>query len=73
VLPNHLEKNHLYYGDNFDVLQRYLRDESVDLVYLDPPVLNRGPRRARVSRAGVVTRARTRSGLINTISLQRHG
>ena len=27
----------LYYGDNLDILQRYLADESVDLVYLDPP------------------------------------
>lgn len=29
--------NQLYYGDNLDVLRRYIRDESVDLVYLDPP------------------------------------
>jgi len=27
----------LYYGDNLDILRRYLADESVDLVYLDPP------------------------------------
>ena len=27
----------LYYGDNLDILRRYLRDETVDLVYLDPP------------------------------------
>src|SRR5437870_3697389 len=27
----------LYYGDNLDILGRYLDDESVDLVYLDPP------------------------------------
>ena len=38
---NKPEKNHLYYGDNFDVLQRYLREESVDLVYLDPPFNSR--------------------------------
>lgn len=31
------EPNHLYYGDNLDVLRRYLKDESVDLIYLDPP------------------------------------
>ena len=30
-------KNRLYYGDNLDVLRRYVRDETVDLVYLDPP------------------------------------
>jgi site-specific DNA-methyltransferase (adenine-specific) len=27
----------LYYGDNLDILRRSLKDESVDLVYLDPP------------------------------------
>lgn len=27
----------LYYGDNLDVLRRHVADESVDLVYLDPP------------------------------------
>lgn len=30
-------KGKLYYGDNLDVLRRYLANESVDLVYLDPP------------------------------------
>jgi DNA modification methylase len=35
------EKNKLYYGDNLDVLQRYVKDESVDLVYLDPPFNSR--------------------------------
>ena len=29
--------NLLYYGDNLDVLRRHVKDESVDLVYLDPP------------------------------------
>ena len=29
--------NKLYYGDNLDVLRRHVADESVDLVYLDPP------------------------------------
>lgn len=31
------EANALYYGDNLDILRRYIADESVDLVYLDPP------------------------------------
>lgn len=30
-------ENLLYYGDNLGVLQRHVKDESVDLVYLDPP------------------------------------
>ena len=29
--------NKLFYGDNLDVLGRHVADESVDLVYLDPP------------------------------------
>ena len=28
---------HLYYGDNLDVMKRHIKDESVDLIYLDPP------------------------------------
>ena len=32
-----MSNNLLYYGDNLDVLRRYVADESVDLVYLDPP------------------------------------
>lgn len=43
--------NHLYYGDNLQVLREHIKDESVDLIYLDPPfnsnatynVLFRGP------------------------------
>jgi len=30
-------ENILYYGDNLDVLRRYIRDEVIDLIYLDPP------------------------------------
>lgn len=29
--------NVLYYGHNLDILRRYVKDESVDLIYLDPP------------------------------------
>ena len=29
--------NLLFYGDNLDVLRLHIKDESVDLVYLDPP------------------------------------
>ena len=29
--------NALYYGDNLHVLREHIKDESVDLVYLDPP------------------------------------
>jgi len=29
--------NQLYYGDNLHVLRQHIADESVDLIYLDPP------------------------------------
>ena len=30
-------ENTLYYGDNLDILREYIKDESIDLIYLDPP------------------------------------
>ena len=30
-------KNTLYYGDNLTIMREHIADESVDLVYLDPP------------------------------------
>lgn len=30
-------ENTLFYGDNLDIMRRHLPDESVDLVYADPP------------------------------------
>ncbi len=30
-------KNKLYFGDNLDILRHHIEDESVDLIYLDPP------------------------------------
>lgn len=30
-------KKRLYYGDNLKILQEYIQNESVDLIYLDPP------------------------------------
>jgi DNA modification methylase len=32
-----LQTNVLYYGDNLEILRKYLPDASVDLIYLDPP------------------------------------
>jgi len=29
--------NTLYFGDNLSILRDYVKDESVDLIYLDPP------------------------------------
>ena len=32
-----MSKHQLYYGDNLEILQKYVPDESVDLIYIDPP------------------------------------
>ena len=32
-----LETNVLYYGDNLEILRKYIPDDSIDLIYLDPP------------------------------------
>ena len=32
-----IESNHLFYGDNLAILREQVPDESVDLIYLDPP------------------------------------
>ncbi|MCC6681228.1 MAG: hypothetical protein IT445_10055 [Phycisphaeraceae bacterium] len=35
--PRDTTTNTLYYGDNLAVLREHISDESVDLIYLDPP------------------------------------
>jgi len=30
-------ENTLYYGDNLDILREHIEDNSIDLIYLDPP------------------------------------
>lgn len=35
------QKNKLYYGDNLQVLRDYIPDQTVDLIYLDPPFNSR--------------------------------
>jgi site-specific DNA-methyltransferase (adenine-specific) len=32
-----MNTNVLYYGDSLDILRKYIDDESVDLIYIDPP------------------------------------
>ena len=36
-MPANENPNVLYYGDNLEVLRKYIRDETVDLCYIDPP------------------------------------
>ena len=59
-----LATNVLYYGDNLDILRRYLPAAAVDLVYLDPPcnsnrdynVIFRGESSLRVTSLRPLTR-----------------
>jgi site-specific DNA-methyltransferase (adenine-specific) len=37
MTPKPISKNTLFYGDNLPILREHIADESVDLVYLDPP------------------------------------
>jgi len=37
MAPKPITRNTLFYGDNLDILREYVMDESVDLIYLDPP------------------------------------
>ena len=32
-----MDKYTLYYGDNLVILRDHIKDETVDLIYLDPP------------------------------------
>jgi len=32
-----LKTDVLYYGDNLEILRKYIPDNSIDLIYLDPP------------------------------------
>jgi site-specific DNA-methyltransferase (adenine-specific) len=37
MAPKPITENTLFYGDNLDILRQYIPDNSIDLVYLDPP------------------------------------
>src|SRR5689334_24292411 len=37
MAPKPITTNTLFYGDNLPILREHIADESVDLVYLDPP------------------------------------
>ena len=37
LAKNNNSANRLYYGDNLDILRKKIKDETVDLCYIDPP------------------------------------
>lgn len=36
-MPDHVTPNRLYFGDCLEIMTEYIPDESIDLIYLDPP------------------------------------
>jgi len=34
-----METNTIYCGDNIEVMKHYIPDNSIDLIYADPPIL----------------------------------
>ena len=36
-MPHTPTANTLFYGDNLDILREHVADDSIDLIYLDPP------------------------------------
>ncbi len=37
MTPKPITHNMLFYGDNLPILRERIADESIDLIYLDPP------------------------------------
>ena len=52
--------NTLYYGDNLDILRCYVADDSVDLIYLDPPFNSNRSYNVLFKEAGKTTEATLR-------------
>ncbi len=48
--------NQLYYGDNLQVLREHIANESVDLIYLDPPFNSKRDYRLSTGHSGGAAR-----------------
>ena len=53
--------NRLFYGDNLDILRKKLRDETVDLCYIDPPFNSKRSYNQIYNRIGTEDRAQSES------------
>ena len=47
--------NKLFYGDNLDVMRKFIRDETVDLCYIDPPFNSRAQATTRYTTTSAPT------------------
>ena len=69
--------NKLYYGDNLDILRKYVPDGSIDLVYLDPPFKSNADYKSRlrppVPTDRTSTRTATRAGAYTSARRLRSG
>lgn len=60
-MPNNAQNNALYYGDNLDVLRRKIRDETIDLCYIDPPFNSKRTYNQIYNNVGTEDRAQTQA------------
>ena len=64
--------NYLYYGDNLDVLRKHIKDNSVDLIYLDPPFNSQANYNILFKEASIPTDATATGGAKNLRLRFRH-
>ena len=51
-MPKPITQNTLFYGDNLPILREHIPDESVDLIYLDPPFKQAGKVKTSTGKQG---------------------
>jgi len=54
VTPVPIIKSTLFYGNNLPILREYVPDESIDPLYLDPPLNSKLPLPTQAFRPGSV-------------------
>jgi site-specific DNA-methyltransferase (adenine-specific) len=60
-MAKHQAPNALYYGDNLEILRRKIKDETVDLCYIDPPFNSKRTYNQIYNRVGKEDRAQAQA------------
>ncbi|MBL8182739.1 MAG: hypothetical protein JNL64_14135 [Blastocatellia bacterium] len=60
--------NTLYHGDNLNILREYIKDESVELIYLDPPSISKRNYNQIYNNIGTLDRSITRDLIANNLT-----
>ena len=56
-----MRKNQLYYGDNLEIMKKYIADNSIDLCYIDPPFNSKRNYNQIYKRIGVEDKAQSQA------------